>query len=75
VVSYREGKFDDVGERRCLFVMTRGLKRCGFSMRVDLSEAAQGGEIFIRTPTVLSPILDGFWGPCVLRKRFCAWRL
>ena len=66
MVSFWEGKVGDVGEGRCLFVITRGLYGCGFSMRVDLNEAAQGWEgtstmkmfpaIFIRTPEVLPPI-------------------
>ena len=44
MVSFWEGKVGDVGEGRCLFVITRGLYGCGFSMRVDLNEAAQGWE-------------------------------
>ena len=66
MVSFWEGKVGDVGEGRCLFVITRGLYGCGFSMRVDLNEAAQGWEgtrtmkmfpaIFIRTPAVISSI-------------------
>ena len=67
MVSFWEGKVGDAGEGRCLFVITRGLYGCGFSVRVDSSEAVQGWEgmrtmkmqcpaVFTRIPEVLPPI-------------------